>query len=53
MKTRQILKEKKTPTIQIDKSLDKYDNIILFPEKLAKAEEDIKRLGFPRIPEKK
>ena len=53
MKTRQILKEKKTPTIRIDKSLDKYDNIILFPEKLAKAEEDIKRLGFPRIPEKK
>lgn len=34
--------------IKIDKSLDRYDDTSLFPEKLAKAKETIKRVGIPK-----
>ncbi len=47
------INEKKIPAVRIDPSLDKYDNIVLFPEKLAKANEQLKKLGFPKLPNKK
>ncbi|HWZ23585.1 MAG TPA: hypothetical protein VNW06_13070 [Cytophagaceae bacterium] len=34
--------KRKAPVIIIDKSLDKYDGKVLFPEKLAKANEILK-----------
>jgi len=41
-------KEKKVPAIRIDKELNKYDNIVLFPEKLAKANEMLQKAGLPK-----
>jgi hypothetical protein len=43
------LKKKKTPIVVIDKSLEKYKGKILFPEKLAKANEVLKRIGVPKL----
>jgi hypothetical protein len=37
----------KTPTIIIDESLNKYRDVVLFPEKLAKANETLKKTGHP------
>lgn len=45
--------EKKVPAVRIDPSLDRYDNIILFPEKLAKANEQLKKSGFPKLTKKR
>jgi hypothetical protein len=41
------LNKKKAPIVVIDESLDKYDNTNPFPEKLAKANEILKRTGHP------
>lgn len=46
------LKKKKTPIVVIDKSLEKYKGKVLFPEKLAKANEALKRIGLPKLPAK-
>lgn len=45
MKQREISKNKNA---KIDKSLNKYSNVVLFPEKLAKANETLKRVGLPK-----
>jgi len=42
------LKKRKIPIVKIDNSLDKFDNKILFPEKLEKANEMLKRIGLPK-----
>lgn len=34
--------------IKINRKLDKYDGVVLFPEKVAKAKEAIARLGLPK-----
>lgn len=47
------INENKIPAVRIDPSLDKYDNVVLFPEKLAKANEQLKKSGFPKLPSKK
>lgn len=47
------INKKKTPAVRIDKALDKFDNIILFPEKLSKANEQLEKSGFPKLPGKK
>ena len=39
--------KKKVPIITIDKSLDKYKDIELFPEKVAKANEMLRTVGLP------
>ena len=44
------INEKKVPAIRIDHALDEYDNVILFPEKLVKANEKIKKSGAPSRP---
>jgi hypothetical protein len=38
----------KNPNIKIDKSLNKYDNANLFPEKLAMANENLAKIGMPK-----
>lgn len=48
MKTKQILKGK-TPIIRIDHALDKYENMVLFPEKLAKANEMLNKKSLHTI----
>jgi hypothetical protein len=51
MKNMIELDVKKIPAICIDYSPDKYDNVVLFPEKLAKANEQLKKSGFPKLPD--
>lgn len=45
------LNTKKTPIIVIDKSLDFFNDKVLFPEKLEKANEMLKKVGLPKIKE--
>ena len=49
MKTMHEINEKKIPAVRLDTSLDKYDDVVLFPEKFAKANEQIKKSGFPNV----
>ena len=42
------LNERKAPIVVIDESLDKYDNVVVFPEKLAKMNEILKKTGHPK-----
>jgi hypothetical protein len=35
------------PVVLIDKSLDAYNDTVLFPKKLAKANERLKKTGLP------
>jgi hypothetical protein len=46
MKTME-LKDKKTTTVEISKELNKYDNVVLFPEKLEKANKMLEKAGLP------
>jgi hypothetical protein len=43
------LNEKKIPVVCIDKSLNKYSNVVLFPEKVEKAKQAIERIGLPDL----
>lgn len=47
MKSILELNEKKVPVVRIDKSLNKYDNVVLFPEKVKKAKEAFEKFGLP------
>ncbi len=42
------LKKRKIPIVKIDKSLNKFDDKILFPEKLEKTNEMLKKVGLPK-----
>ena len=48
MKVPNELKKRKIPIVRIDKSLDKFDEKVLFPEKLEKANEMLKKIGLPK-----
>ena len=39
---------KKVPVVRIDESLDIYDGVVLFPNKLAKANEMLRTIGPPK-----
>jgi hypothetical protein len=41
------LNKRKVPIVLIDKSLNKYNDVVLFPEKLAKANEMLRTVGLP------
>ena len=41
------LNKKKVPIAAIDESLDKYNEIVLFPEKLKQANQTLKRTNLP------
>jgi hypothetical protein len=43
------LNTKKRPVILIDKSLDFFNDKVLFPEKVAKANEMLKKIGLPKM----
>jgi len=47
MKTVQDLNSRKVPIVRIDTSLEKYRDKVLFPEKLAKANEMLKTAKLP------
>lgn len=42
------LKKRKIPIVKIDKSLNKFDDKILFPDKLEKANEMLRKIGLPK-----
>jgi hypothetical protein len=42
------IKKRKTPIVRIDTSLNKYDDMILFPDKLEKANEMLRKIGLPK-----
>jgi len=51
MKTLKIIseiKKRKVPIVRINKSLNKYDDIVLFPDKLEKANEMLRTVGLPK-----
>lgn len=43
------LNKKKVPIVRIDKSLNKYDDVVLFPEKVEKANEMLRKVGLPKL----
>ena len=48
-KTQHVSKsEKKPPVVRIDKSLNKYSNVVLFPEKVEKAKQAFEKMGLPK-----
>lgn len=48
MKITTELKKRKIPIVRIDKSLNKYDNGVIFSDKLEKANEMLKKAGLPK-----
>jgi hypothetical protein len=48
MKITTELKKRKIPIVKIDKSLNKYDDIVLFPDKLEKANKMLRKVGLPK-----
>jgi hypothetical protein len=43
------LNEKNVPVVRVDKSLNKYTGLVLFPEKVDKAKHAFKTLGLPDL----
>ncbi len=43
------LNKRKAPIVVIDDSLNQLKDTVLFPEKLAKANATLKRIGVPKI----
>ena len=52
MTTIEKLNKSKVPIIPIDKRLEKYRGKVLFPEKLARANEIIAKPGIPKLKNK-
>ena len=48
MRTIAEIKNRKTPIVRVDSSLNKYDDKILFPDKLEKANEMLRKVGLPK-----
>jgi hypothetical protein len=42
-------KSLKRPIVKINKNLDKFSNMVLFPEKVARANEMLKKVGLPKF----
>ena len=49
MKSILELNEKKVPVVRIDKLLNKYSNVMLFPEKGEKAKQAFEKFGLPDL----
>jgi hypothetical protein len=49
MKSILELNDKKIPVVRIDKSLNKYSSVVLFPEKVEKAKQAFENLGIPDL----
>ena len=52
MRTIKELNSKRVPVVRIDESLDKYDDIVLFHDKVAKANEMLRSIGLPKSKKK-
>jgi len=48
MKVITEIKKRKIPIVRVDNSLKEYDDKILFPDKLEKANEMLKKIGLPK-----
>jgi len=48
MRTIAEIKSGKTPIVRVDSSLNKYDDKILFPDKLERANEMLRKVGLPK-----
>ncbi len=48
MKITTELKKRKVPIVKLDKALNQYDDVVLFPEKLEKANEMLRKVGLPK-----
>jgi hypothetical protein len=48
MKITTELKKRKIPIVRIDTSLNRFDDVVLFPDKLAKANEMLNKAGLPK-----
>jgi predicted nucleotide-binding protein (sugar kinase/HSP70/actin superfamily) len=48
MKVITEIKKRKIPIVRVDNSLKKYDDKILFPDKLEKANEMLRKIGLPK-----
>ena len=48
MKIKKELKNRKIPIVTINKELGKFDNKIVFPKKLEKANKMLKNIGLPK-----
>ena len=48
MKVIAEITKRKIPIVRIDGSLNKYDDAILFPDKLERANEMLKKIGLPK-----
>ena len=46
------LNTKKKPVVLVDKSLDFFNDKVLFPKKLEKANEMLKKVGLPNLNKK-
>ncbi|QZO94494.1 hypothetical protein K6T43_00015 (plasmid) [Riemerella anatipestifer] len=46
MKVTTEIKKRKIPIVRVDKALNKFDDKILFPDKLEKANEMLKKLDY-------
>jgi hypothetical protein len=53
MTTIKELNKKKVPIVRIDKSLNKYNDIVLNPDKVEKANEMLRTTGLPKPRRKK
>jgi hypothetical protein len=42
------VKKSKEVAVRIDKSLNRYENKVLFPDKVEKANEMLKKIGLPK-----
>lgn len=49
MKSILELNEKKLPVVPVDKSLNKYSDVVLFPEKVEKAKKAFAKFGLPKL----
>lgn len=52
MRTIKEINKRKVPVVRIDKSLDQYNDVILFPDKVAKANEMLRTIGLPKTKRK-
>jgi len=48
MKVITEIQKRKIPIVRVDKSLNSYDDKILFPDKLEKANEMLRKIGLPK-----
>jgi len=53
MRTIKELNKKKVPVVRIDNTLDKYNDVVLFQEKVDKANEMLRTVGLPKTNKKK